>query len=94
MRTVEALRLLHERGIQPDFIYVDASHHYIDVLEDVRTCVSLFPGCAICGDDYDYADVKRAVHKVADEIGVKVLVEGHKVLPIPYSTDCLTHLCI
>ena len=61
MDSVEALKLLREAGVEPDFIYVDASHHYDYVVKDVETCLDLFPNAIIVGDDWDNADVKRAV---------------------------------
>jgi hypothetical protein len=79
MSTLQALAMLHEHGVTPDFIYVDANHHYDAVLEDVETCLRLFPNSAICGDDYDYKDVRRAVHHIAKIHNLKVTVEEGKV---------------
>lgn len=45
------LRLLHERKIHPDLIYVDGSHEEIDVRRDIEDCLSLRPKI-LCGDDY------------------------------------------
>jgi hypothetical protein len=39
MRTVEAIKMLHKADIRPDVIYIDAGHHYEDVLADVDLCL-------------------------------------------------------
>lgn len=39
MQTVEALKMLHKADIRPDVIYIDAGHHYEDVLADVNLCL-------------------------------------------------------
>jgi hypothetical protein len=64
MDSLESLQILSEAGVKPDFIYVDANHHYDFVVNDIEKCLHLFPDAIIIGDDWDNADVKRAVKYV------------------------------
>jgi hypothetical protein len=33
--------------VAPEVVYVDASHHYEDVLQDLRMCLAHFPGAQV-----------------------------------------------
>lgn len=70
MDSLEALKILHEADIVPDFIYIDASHHYDYVVKDINMCLNLFPKAIIVGDDWDNIDVKRAVKFVMSQRGI------------------------
>ena len=63
------------RGV-PDFIYIDGSHEYEQVLRDLRNAWTLIrPGGVLGGHDYradTQADVVRAVDEFAAEIGIPV----------------------
>lgn len=67
------LKLLEQRGIKPDLIYIDASHEYEDVKNDIELAKKLNPKI-IFGDDYTntvFPGVKQAVkeqgeHSVID----------------------------
>ena len=50
MSTVEGIELLAKAGIVPEAIYVDASHHYKDVIQELTLCLKHFPDAAVCGD--------------------------------------------
>lgn len=65
MKSSEALAILRDMGIKPDLIYIDASHHYDFVVEDVTLCLRYFPDAMLVGDDWDNLDVRRAVQDVA-----------------------------
>lgn len=65
----DAIELLARAGIVPDTIYVDASHHYDDVLQDITMCLQRFPSARICGDDWDYPPVQRAAVDAAAPLG-------------------------
>lgn len=72
--TLNGMRYLHAKKIQPDLIYVDASHDYVDVEMDVRTAASLFPKATIFGDDYEWASVR---HGLINAVGARAqLAEG------------------
>ncbi len=65
----DGIELLAAAGIVPDCIYVDASHHYDDVLQDLAMCLERFPSARICGDDWDYPPVQRAAVDAAEPLG-------------------------
>lgn len=62
MTTSDGLIELHERGVQPDAIYIDADHHYDGVRKDIIDSTLMFPTAQICGDDWD--EVAEAVVSV------------------------------
>eukprot|EP01048_Picozoa_sp_COSAG05_P005131 COSAG05_NODE_297_length_11939_cov_17.362753_4_plen_44_part_00 len=39
MRTVDGIELLHKYGITPEAIYIDASHHYEDVIDELQVAI-------------------------------------------------------
>jgi len=51
-RSPEALTYLHERGIEPKLIYIDADKKR----EDLDVARHLFPNAIICGDDWLWPD--------------------------------------
>jgi hypothetical protein len=67
-----------QAGIVPDCIYVDASHHYEDVLQDLTMCLQRFPHARICGDDWDYPPVQRAAIDAAVPTALPIHAEGGK----------------
>jgi hypothetical protein len=76
MTSTEALKLIHELGIEPSLIYIDASHHYDYVVSDVSTCLRLFPKAVLVGDDWDNNDVRRAVEDIAKAEKLQIFVQG------------------
>jgi hypothetical protein len=88
MDAMEALRVLKKAGVEPDLVYVDASHHYDGVYRDIKATLELFPKAHIVGDDFDYPDVRRAVQQCATESNLEIFVAGNKCWT--YSRDfCL-----
>lgn len=63
MPSRQALKLLFLWGVQPDLIYIDGSHEYEDVRDDILGAMRLRPKI-ICGDDIGWADVRRAVNEI------------------------------
>lgn len=63
--------ILKSLGVKADLIYIDGSHEYLDVLNDLNDCHGLLaPNGVMFGDDYapHWADVQNAVQKFsADE---------------------------
>jgi predicted O-methyltransferase YrrM len=54
-----------------DFIYIDASHEYKDVVDDINAWMpKLKAGGIIAGDDYNSPDVSRAVHDTIRGVNV------------------------
>ena len=77
--SVEGMRELKRLGIEPDLIYIDWSHEYEDVYDDVSTALALFPKAVICGDDLGWEGVRRALDRIGTEcngMGLKVI--SHK----------------
>ena len=63
MPSSEAARMLAQRGMTADFIYIDGSHAYEDVKRDLRDYWPLVRvGGFLMGDDYAWDDVRKAVH--------------------------------
>jgi predicted O-methyltransferase YrrM len=61
--SVEASKLYQNASL--DFILIDGSHEYEDVIDDINCWLpKLKPGCLIAGDDYEWPGVKRAVHEL------------------------------
>ena len=64
--TVEGLENLHQWRICVDLTYIDASHEYEEVFCDIKTAIDLFPNSTICGDDWSWGDVRRAVEEISE----------------------------
>ncbi len=63
-----AARLLKEKGITADLIYIDASHDEKDVHDDMEAYWPLVsPGGALFGDDWQWDSVARAVVRFCTE---------------------------
>ena len=60
---------MHQAGIKPDVIFIDADHNYENVLKEIETAFRLFPNAVICG--HDYADYWSGVIKAANEAAIK-----------------------
>lgn len=76
MPSAQAMKILHGLMLKPDLIYIDASHHYDYVVEDVTNAIKMFPSAIIVGDDWDNMDVRRAVQDVASRYHKQVFVSG------------------
>ena len=58
----EAVKLLHQIGIQPDLIYLDMDHSYNSVIVNLQNIEKYYPTVPLVGDDFHhYEGVKRAV---------------------------------
>jgi predicted O-methyltransferase YrrM len=69
--STNAARIFAELGVQFDFIYLDASHEYLDVLCDLRLWYPLLaPGGVLVGDDFEdpWYGIIRAAMEFADEV--------------------------
>lgn len=69
--SANAARLFKQIGVKFDFIYLDASHEYADVLADLRAWYPLLaPGGVLVGDDFEdpWYEIIRAVMEFAEEI--------------------------
>lgn len=70
--SVIGARVLAKLGVKADFIYIDGSHTYDDVMADLRGCWPLIgEGGVLAGDDFvPWWDVQKAVGDFSVEIGV------------------------
>jgi hypothetical protein len=66
--TFWALGWLARQGLQPDVIFIDASHDYASVSQDIFYSRGLLmAGGLLCGHDLELPDVQRAVLKSLDQ---------------------------
>lgn len=68
------LKYIKHLGIKPDMIYIDASHEYEDVKNDIILAGELEPKI-IFGDDYTNA-VFPGVRQAVDELGTPTIVNN------------------
>jgi hypothetical protein len=65
MPSVEAAALFRSQGRTFDFIFVDGLHDYDNVKADILAWLGLLaPDGVMCGHDYQFADVHKAVHEI------------------------------
>ncbi len=65
--TTKGLKIVHDFGVEPDMIYVDAHHEYLNVWVDIYESFKLFPNAIMCGDDFETGEgVKEAVKDFCD----------------------------
>ena len=66
--TLIAARLLKEKGVTADLIYIDASHDEKDVYDDMEAYWPIVnSGGALFGDDWQWDSVARAVERFCKE---------------------------
>jgi hypothetical protein len=61
MNTISGMGFVNQFGVNPDLIFIDAGHDYASAYGDVSNALRLFPNAALCGDDFYWAGVNRAV---------------------------------
>lgn len=67
MTSLEASRALS--GLKYDMIFIDGSHDYASVKEDIEAWRPLLQsGGLLCGHDFDWLDVKKAVYECLPQI--------------------------
>ena len=71
------LDLLYHYKVEPDLIYIDASHEYRDVLADVQRSLDFFPKAILCGDDWKWDGVRKAVTEVSKTGRLKAWAKGN-----------------
>ncbi len=70
--SLDGLRRVAEAGLNPDLVYIDAEHTYEAVSAELKLARELFPHALLCGDDYDWSGVRRAVNEFATNTGLVV----------------------
>lgn len=90
--TLEAAKNL---DVSPHLVYVDASHDYFSVYQDISNWYEkLIPGGIMCGDDWPREGVYRAVERFAEENNLQVYAEDNfwSYSPKPYTSSTTTVL--
>jgi hypothetical protein len=67
MDTISGMHYIHDNDIKPDMIFVDASHEYDDVINDLETASMLFPKAILCGDDWTWRNRRLNKRKTVQE---------------------------
>ena len=67
MTSLEASTLYADQSL--DFVFIDASHEYQDVLDDIRAWMpKIKSGGILAGHDYPHHGVRKAVNEVFDSV--------------------------
>ncbi len=73
MSTLEAIEVFESEGIQPDLVYIDASHIENSLYEELQAYFPLIKGHGLlCGDDWLWVAVQSVVEQFADENNLHV----------------------
>jgi len=59
--TVSGMKLIHQHKVEPDIIFIDAGHDYINARADLSNALMLFPNATLCGDDFLWPGVGQTV---------------------------------
>lgn len=59
--TISGMLAVHDAKVQPDIVYIDASHDILSVFSDIYFASLLFPKALICGDDSTMLDVQLGI---------------------------------
>ena len=70
------MRVVHEHGLAPDLVYVDADHSTAAVVNDILIITRLFPSAHVVGDDWRSGHGPRRVQIVAAEEQLRIGVVG------------------
>ena len=74
-----AAEVLASFSVSAPIIYIDASHDYKSVMDDLVAYWPLLrPDGVLIGDDYNWAGVKRAADEFATRVGFPLVAEGEK----------------
>jgi hypothetical protein len=75
--TIPGMGLVREHGVEPDLVYVDAGHDYASAKEDILTALDLFPGALLCGDDFLWPGVCKAVRDAVERCVMSACIKGN-----------------
>ncbi len=76
MTTVEGLKKVHQFGVEPDVVFIDAEHSHEAVMAELELAHRLFPHALLVGDDFDWQPVQSAVQAFAESNNLNVEREG------------------
>lgn len=69
MDTVDGMELVKSLNIEPDMVYVDASHETEFVIRDLKAVMRTFPKAHIIGDDFCWTSVEAGVREAIKGTG-------------------------
>lgn len=73
-----SLDAANKLNILADLIYIDASHLEEDVHNDIRTWLpKLKENGIMCGDDWSYKSVQKAISRICNELNCQVYSENN-----------------
>jgi hypothetical protein len=77
MDSLDAAKKFAALQIRPDLVYIDASHDYWAVYNDISAWYPLLSETGILGgDDWNLGDISKAVRAFAAENNLKVYHQG------------------
>jgi len=77
-REASQMEIFVEKTVAPDLIYIDAAHDTESVLQDLNAWFPYVKGHGIlCGDDWCWPTVRKAVEMFAAENHLKIFAEGN-----------------
>ncbi|MFI5334150.1 MAG: class I SAM-dependent methyltransferase [Chlamydiales bacterium] len=78
MSSLEAAQELAQRGLQVDMVYLDAGHEKEVVYADLWAWYPFVQDHGVmCGDDWEWRSVRKAVQEFAKQRGLKVKAKGN-----------------
>ena len=83
--TTDGIKEISDLQLLPQFIYLDASHEYKDVKNDLNAIGLYYPTVRLGGDDYGgkWKGVKKAVDEHAAKMGMIVCSSEHAWTMVP-----------
>ena len=86
MNTISGMHYIHDAGIKPDIVFVDASHEFDDVIADLEVAHMLFPDAILTGDDWEWKN-KRQGKRFTVQEAVKHF-SNQIQLPVMHNSRC------
>lgn len=75
--SLSAVKLFEHYKLRPNLVYIDADHEYESVSQDLPVWFErLAPGGILCGDDFTWPGVERAVKEFSDRTGLRYIQRG------------------
>jgi predicted O-methyltransferase YrrM len=76
MTTMDGMWRVFNAQVQPDLIFLDASHQFRETVNEIKLSLDLFPGAEVYGDDIDWESVQDAITEVQKTRDIDVWNNG------------------